>query len=658
MLTASGLSKAHGSRTLFDNVTIKVLPGHRTALVGGNGVGKTTLLEILVGIQEPDTGTVTRPRDLRIGYLPQDLEAVAGGTVLAETMSGAAHVNEVAEELSRLEARLADHEAPDAAEVLAAYGEAQSRFEHLGGYALEASAHKILSGLGFSPADSQRPVRELSGGWRMRVALAKLLLSEPDVLILDEPTNHLDVDSVAWLEQHLAGWSGSLLFVSHDRDFIDGVANRVVEIIGGQATEYVGGFAEFVVAREEVVARAEAAAAQQARKAAHLEQFIERFRYKATKARQVQSRIKTLEKLEAIPVPDRSRLKVRFAFPEPQRSSRIVAELAGVSVGYEGETVLSDVDLVIERGRNVALVGPNGAGKTTLIKLITGELEPMAGTVIRGANVDVATFAQHQAEVLDESRTVIEEFRARVGDQGSRNLRTMLGSFGFSGDAADRRVGELSGGEQTRLALAITMANPVNLLILDEPTNHLDLPSCNLLEDALSVYPGTVILVTHDRHLIRGVADALVEVRDGMAVWNEGVDESILTPRGVAPGGSPTSPTKSSAPPMTPATGAKKPQATRRPPKKQERRERARARQTTSRATRDIRRALSRVEKSWEAAEARVAALQKELADPSTYDEPSRLAELNRDYEAARSEAAELMAEWERLTARLENAGG
>ena len=650
MLTASGLSKTHGSRTLFDNVTIKVLPGHRTALVGGNGVGKTTLLEILVGIQEPDTGTVTRPREMRIGYLPQDLEAVAGGTVLAETMSGAAHINEVAEELSRLESRLADHEAPDAEAVLAAYGEAQSRFEHLGGYALEASAHKILAGLGFKPADADRPVRELSGGWRMRVALAKLLLSEPDVLILDEPTNHLDVDSVAWLEEHLAGWTGSLLFVSHDRDFIDGVANRVVEIIGGQATEYVGGFAEFVVAREEVVARAEAAAAQQARKAAHLEQFIERFRYKATKARQVQSRIKTLEKLESIPVPDRSQLKVRFAFPEPQRSSRIVAELADVSVGYDGDTVLSDVDLVIERGRNVALVGPNGAGKTTLIKLITGELEPMSGTVTHGANVDVATFAQHQAEVLDETHTVIEEFRARVGDQGSRNLRTILGSFGFSGDAADRRVGELSGGEQTRLALAITMANPVNLLILDEPTNHLDLPSCDLLEDALKVYPGTVILVTHDRHLIRGIADALVEVRDGMAVWNEGVDESILTPRRSTPGGSPP------AVPTSPGGEARP--TSRRPAKKQERRERARARETSGRATRDTRKALSRVEKSWEAAEARVAALHAELADPTTYDEPSRLAELNRDYERARTEAAELMAEWERLTARLENAGG
>ncbi len=657
MLTASGLSKTHGSRTLFDNVTIKVLPGHRTALVGGNGVGKTTLLEILVGIQDPDSGTVTRPRDLRIGYLPQDLEAVAGGTVLAETMSGAAHINEVAAELARLESRLADHEAPDADAVLAAYGEAQSRFEHLGGYALEASAHKILSGLGFRPTDSDRPVRELSGGWRMRVALAKLLLSEPDVLILDEPTNHLDVDSVAWLEQHLAGWTGSLLFVSHDRDFIDGVANRVVEIIGGQATEYVGGFAEFVVAREEVVARAEAAAAQQARKAAHLEQFIERFRYKATKARQVQSRIKTLEKLEAIPVPDRRQLKVRFAFPEPQRSSRVVAEFNDVSVGYDGEVVLEGVDFVVERGRNVALVGPNGAGKTTLIKLITGELEPISGTVTRGANVDVASFAQHQAEVLDESRTVLEEFRARIGDQGSRNLRTVLGSFGFSGDAADRRVGELSGGEQTRLALAMTMANPVNLLILDEPTNHLDLPSCDLLEDALKVYPGTVILVTHDRHLIRGVADALVEVRDGMAVWSEGVDESILTPRGAPPAGSSAT--------ATPADGASPPGASpsaegtdrgsaRRRPKKQERRDRARARETRGRATRDVRRSLSRVERDWEQAEALVAELQAELADPATYDDPDRLGELNRRFEEARNRAADLMREWERLTAQLE----
>jgi ATP-binding cassette subfamily F protein 3 len=546
VLTATGLSKAHGLRVLFSDVTVTLVAGRRIALVGGNGTGKTTLLEVLVGDQVPDSGEIHRPKDLRVGYLPQETMAIPSGTVLEETMRGAEHVAALAAELEGLHDQLATTEGAEHARVLHAYGEAQTRFEQLGGYALESEAHRVLVGLGFQPEDASRPVTELSGGWRMRVALARLLVGKPDLLVLDEPTNHLDVDSVAWLEEQLAAWPGALLFVSHDRDFIDATANRVLELANETVTEYVGGFAEFVAQREERLAALRAAAANQARQVAHVERFIERFRYKASKARQVQSRVKALDRLDRVEVPDDAELRARFAFPTPPRSGRVVAELGGVTAGYDGKPVLTGVDLVVERGQRVALVGPNGAGKTTLLKILLGELEPQEGTVEIGTNVVHAAFAQHQAEALNPDRTVFDEFKAGVREQQGRNLRSLLGAFGFSGEAADRKVGVLSGGERTRLALGRIMVEPVNLLVLDEPTNHLDLPSCDILEDALRVWPGTVLLVTHDRYLIRSVATALIEVRDGTARWHDGVDEAVL-----APGGT----TAALAPPSTAATG-------------------------------------------------------------------------------------------------------
>ena len=651
MITVSALTKSFGGRTLFEGVTFKLMPGRRVALVGGNGVGKTTLLEIIVGDQQPDAGEVHLGRGTRIGYLPQELTEQIDGSVIDEVLRGAAHLTDLEDQLLRLAEDVAvtgpDGSDPDPEghdRALEAYGEAQHRFETMGGYGVESEARRVLAGLGFRDADMERPVKELSGGWRMRVALARLMLSAPDLLVLDEPTNHLDVESVAWLEQHLAQWPGAILFVSHDRDFLDAVAQRVVEVAHGRAVEYVGGFEDFVIQREERLAAAEAAAAAQQRQLASTERFIERFRYKATKARQVQSRVKALEKLDRLQPPPRAELVARFAFPEPQRSSRVVVEAIDASVGFDGVPVLSDIDLVVERGQKLALVGPNGAGKTTLLRMLLGQLPPMSGQVTVGNNVDIAEFAQHQVDALRFDRTVLEEFRAAVGEEKGRNLRSVLGSFGFRGDAVDRRVGDLSGGERTRLALARIMVDPVNLLVLDEPTNHLDLPSCDVLEEALTAYPGTVLLVTHDRYLIRSVADALVEVRDGMVVYHPGVDEEVL-----APSAATTSAGRASA---AGAGGA----ASRRPNKASSRRLSAEERQARQRATKELRSTVQRLERQIAKLEAEAASLTEQLGDPSIYDDHQKVRELADAHEAAESKVGELLAEWESVQTRLEAA--
>ncbi len=518
MISLDNLTVSYGGWTLFDGISFLINEKDRIGLVGKNGAGKTTLLRIITGEQQPSEGAVTINGECSIGYLPQQMRVADTTTLKAEAEKAFDEVLRLEADIASLTAEIAertDYESEEYETLLHRLNDAQDRYHILGGDTREADIEKTLLGLGFKRTDFDRATSEFSGGWRMRIELAKLLLRRPSIFLLDEPTNHLDIESIQWLEEYLKNYNGAVLLISHDRAFLDNVTTRTVELSLGQIYDYKVPYSKFVELRAERRAQQQAAYENQQRMIEKTEEFIEKFRYKPTKSNQVQSRIKQLERLERIEVEEEDLATLNIKFPPAPRSGQIVAEVKEVGKAFGEKRIFSDFTFTLERGQKIALVGRNGEGKTTMARMLLGELEQSEGTIKLGANVNIGYYAQNQDDLMDGEFTVFDTLdRVAVGDIRTR-LRDILGAFLFRGEDIDKKVKVLSGGERSRLAMARLMLEPYNLLILDEPTNHMDMRSKDILKRAIQKYDGTVVVVSHDRDFLDGIVDRVYEFRDG-----------------------------------------------------------------------------------------------------------------------------------------------
>ena len=645
MLHLKQLSKDFAGNPLFTDISWHLKKGERVALVGENGAGKSTLMKIIAGLAEPSAGEIQFARGAQASYLPQDGIVTTGNMLFHEARSAFGDLLAMEEELQHLARNLEQlsHDAPDHDQMLQRYGELQEQFRHRGGYTMESEIGTVLKGLGFSPSDWYRDCGEFSGGWQMRIALARLLLQRPDVLLLDEPTNHLDIEARNWLEEYLCSYPGSVILVSHDRFFMDQVCSRIAEVWNHTITDYHCSYSRYLVQREERVSALREAKRIQDEEVGKTEDFIRRFRYQANKASLVQSRIKQLEKVERIVIPP-ERKRIRFHFAPAPKSGKIVMELKGLTKSYDSHTVLNRIDLVIEKGERVALVGHNGAGKSTLMSVLAGA-EFQDGQRTAGHNVVMDYFAQDQANVLDFSRSAWDELYSDAPYEMVPRLRDILGAFLFSGDDINKKVGVLSGGERNRLALAKMLLRPSNLLLMDEPTNHLDLFSKEVLLDALRSFDGTVVFVSHDRYFVNGLASRIIEVEDGGLTNYYGDYEYYLEKKQDLPLSTTGQTRTTNSEPGTSSAATDMPELAK------EERKRGREEEKQLRREEQARqKQLVALEADIARTEADIARLEVEMAQPGFFDDPKRGKTAGDLHAGLNQRLEELYGEWSGLS--------
>ncbi|HEY4001954.1 MAG TPA: ABC-F family ATP-binding cassette domain-containing protein [Candidatus Xenobia bacterium] len=632
MITVDHLSKAYVSQVLLDEVGFTVTPGQRVGLIGRNGCGKTTLLKILTGEVESDGGTVTPGPGVTMGYLGQEGQLSPDRTLYQEMLDVFSETFRMEADLRAMEQSMAELSGDDLTTCMSRYADLQSAFEHAEGHLIDGRIRSVLAGLGFRPQDVDRPCREFSGGWQMRGAMARLLLRAPNVLLLDEPTNHLDVGAVEWLEQYLAEYKGLVVLVSHDRYFLDRAVNRVLELENGKITEYAGNYSFYLEEKERREEQQAALYQTQQKKLEHDQRFIERFRYKATLATRVKSREKMLDRMEKVEAPKGRASAMRVRFAPSSNSGRLTLVVKGLRKAYGSLQVLKGIDLKIEREERIALLGRNGAGKSTLLRLLAEEEAPDAGTISPGFRLTPVYYAQHQAETLNPDRTVLEELEA-VAPPGMEQteLRTILGCFLFTGDSVQKKVGVLSGGEKSRVALARCVVRPSNLLLLDEPTNHLDISAREELLGALQLYEGTIVFISHDRSFMDGLCTSVVDMNEGIAERHLGTYSEFRERRAAE---------EKRKLQLQAALAAQEQKA---------RRQAARHAPKPVRGPQTVRWTVEALEKKIFSLEEQIVELAGRLADPEVHRDPQVSARTTREYEALVAECATLTATWEEM---------